>query len=379
MKKVVFFVPSLHTGGMERVLVNYANLFSDRGYDVTVLNFTGDDKGIVSGLNGVIHYQKNYMPVQNPLHASKNDLFRLNFRLLPWKWWIKLHSAEYLYKKYINGEYDVEIAFFGSEAIKIVSGSNKSNSIAWIHNVNVGSYIKPLGSYRKAKKVYHSIHKIVCVSNAAQKEIFNVFQRNDNVYVVNNPNDTKQIRKKAEEAYIEKNGLFTFVTVARFFDKQKGFIRLFGVVRRLLDEGYMFNLWLVGDGIDYERVKQDASSKKLTNVSFWGNQANPYPFIKCADMYLSPSYYEGFSMVMMEAVILGKPMLTTDVSGADEMLNGGEYGMIVDNTEEGIYEGMKTILDSTELYKHYCLKAEERKNYLSEEIIMDQVEAILED
>ena len=379
MRKVVFLVPSLHTGGMERVLVNYANLFSRRGYDVTVLNFTEDDDGIVSCFDNSIHYRKNYMPVQNILHASVKDLLKFNFRLLPWKWWIKFHSADYLYRKYINDKYDVEIAFFGSEAIKIISDSKIWNSMAWIHNVNVDSYIKPLGCYRKAKKVYNSIHKIVCVSEAAKKELYKVFQRIDNVYVINNPNDTEQIRKKANESHIEKNGLFTFVTVARFFDKQKGFIRLFGVVKRLIDEGYKFAIWLVGDGIDYETVKQEASAKELINVSFWGNRANPYPFIKCADMYLSPSYYEGFSMVMMEAVILGKPMLTTNVSGANEMLNGGEYGMIVDNNEEGLYKGIKAILDSPDLYKHYCAKAEERKDYLSEEKIMDQVKAVLEE
>ncbi len=84
-------------------------------------------------------------------------------------------------------------------------------------------------------------------------------------------------------------------------------------------------------------------------------------------------------MVMMEAIILGKPMLTTNVSGADEMLDGGKYGMIVENSEEGLYQGMKAILSDPGLYQHYCRMADERKDYLSEEKIMDQVEAILEE
>ena len=59
-KKVVFLVPSLGMGGMERVLVNYANLFVKRGYDVTVLNFTFDDPGIVEKLSDNVHYYKSY-------------------------------------------------------------------------------------------------------------------------------------------------------------------------------------------------------------------------------------------------------------------------------------------------------------------------------
>ena len=65
MKKVVFLVPSLGIGGMERVLVNYANMFFARGYDVTILNFTYDDEAIVSGLSSGIQYRSHYMPVKN--------------------------------------------------------------------------------------------------------------------------------------------------------------------------------------------------------------------------------------------------------------------------------------------------------------------------
>ena len=82
---------------------------------------------------------------------------------------------------------------------------------------------------------------------------------------------------------------------------------------------------------------------------------------------------------MMEAVILGKPILTTDVSGADEMLDGGKYGMIVENSEDGLYKGMKEILTNPELYQHYCNMAEQRKDYLNEDAIMDRLEAILEE
>ena len=81
----------------------------------------------------------------------------------------------------------------------------------------------------------------------------------------------------------------------------------------------------------------------------------------------------------MEAIILAKPMLSTEVSGAAEMLGGSEYGMIVENSEEGLYQGLKKILEDRVLFEHYVQKAEERKNYLSEGEIMERLGTILAD
>ena len=378
LKSVVILVPSLGMGGMERVCVNYANLFVKRGYSVTVLNFSYDEPSIVADFNEKVNYIKNYIPVQSVFNSSLKGLLKGRKRFLPWGKWIKFHSPEYLYKKYITEKYDIEIAFFGSEAIKILSGSKNKNSFGWIHNVNVESYINALGSLDKAKKTYNEINKLVCVSQQGKDEIQRVFGRSKDVFVVNNPNNTGLIRKKAEELTIDSNGVFTFVTIARFYDRQKGFLRLLDVCKRLNGDGLKYNVWLVGDGEDYNRVKEKAEELGLSNVKLFGKQGNPYVYIKSADAYLSSSYYEGFSMVMMEAVILSTPMLTTDISGAHEMLGDSEYGLIVENSADGLYEGMKKFITDKDMYAHYQKKAEERKDYLSEDRIMDQLEGYFE-
>lgn len=381
MKKVVFLVPSLGMGGMERVLVNYANLFVKRGYDVTVLNFTYDDPGIVDHFDERVHYKKNYAPVKNLFHSSIMDLLHLRFRLLPWSKWAIIHSPKYLYNKYITEYYDIEIAFYGNMSIKIVSGStNKlAKTVGWIHSVDIDQGMDFFGSIEKAKKIYRGIPKYICVSKESESKFKELISINNGVFCVNNPNDTQRIRLLALKSAGINKDLFTFVMVARFDDHAKGFLRLFDVCKKLNNDGFDYSVWLVGDGNDFDIVKAKATELSLDNITFYGKRANPYPYIYNADMYLCSSYYEGFSMVMMEAIILGKPMLTTDVSGADEMLDGGKYGMIVENSEEGLYKGMKEILTNPKLYQHYCKMADERKDYLDEEKIMDQVEAILEE
>lgn len=379
MKKVVFLVPSLSMGGMERVLVNYANLFSRRGYDVTVLNFTFDDEAIVSGFDEAIHYTKNYMPVKSIFRVSFRQILKGDVRLLPWEIWIKFHSASFLYKKYIKEFYNIEIAFFGMAALKIIGGSTNraAKKIGWLHNVNVESDIKWCGK-SVAQKIYGSVQTIICVSLSSAQKLKEVVGRSENVFVVNNPNDSMHIRALAHESIEIAKQNFTFIVVARIDNQQKGLFRLLQVCHRLNDEGASYTLWIVGEGNDFEKVRSQIQELKLANVKLLGKKENPYPYISNADIYLCSSYYEGFSMVMMEAVILGTPILSTAVSGADEMLDHGKYGMIVENSEEGLYQGMKTVLSNLELWKHYKKMAQIRKDYLSEEKIMDQVEAIIE-
>ena len=380
MKKVLFIVPSLTMGGMERVLVNYANLFHRYGYDVTVLNLTSDDPAIVNGFDAAIHYKKCYVPVPHIAHAPIKDLLRFRFRILPFRKWIQFHSARYLQKKYIREKYDVQIGFCGSPSIKIVSGCADSDvqTIGWIHGVNIHNDVPSMGSFKKAKKVYESIDKLLCVSQKAKENVESVFAVKK-AYVVNNPNDRHAILIKAKEEGTPQKKRFTFITVARIDELSKRFSRMLNVVKRLNDERYEFDYWIVGDGVDYSTVVEQARQLELNNVTFFGQQENPYKYMNAADMYVVTSAYEAFSMVMMEAIILAKPMISTNVSGANEMLAGGEYGMIVENSEQGLYEGLKKILEDSTLFAHYQVKAEERKNYLSEDEIMAKIEEILKD
>jgi len=365
-------------GGMERVFINYANLFIKRGYDVTVYNLTNDDEAIIKELDRSLKYYKNFMPVKHLLKAHIKDIFRLRFRILPITLWWKYHSAKYLYKKYITEEFDVEIAFFGIETIKIISGSTNKNAckIGWIHSSNCKQFF---GFVKNSEidKIYKNIQKIICVSIESKELIENKFGRFENLFVVNNPSNCEKIKTLSLEYLNIKKKKFTFINVSRIDDKSKGFLRLLSVCKRLNDENFVFDFWIVGDGLDREKVEAKVKEFRLKNIVLFGQQNNPYKYMVKADMYLCGSYYEGFSMTMSEAIILAKPILTTVVSGVSEMLGDGKYGFIVENSEEGLYQGMRRILTDRNLFEHYCQMADLRKDYLSEEKIMDKIEKII--
>ncbi|MEG1009463.1 MAG: glycosyltransferase, partial [Clostridia bacterium] len=78
---------------------------------------------------------------------------------------------------------------------------------------------------------------------------------------------------------------------------------------------------------------------------FLGVKSNPYPYIKECDLFLMSSRYEGYSIVLNEALILEKKILTTNTLGPKEILAGYNNYLICDADIQGIYIGLKFFLD----------------------------------
>lgn len=380
MKKIVFLIPSLGMGGMERVLVNYVNILVNNNYDVTVLNFTHTDNDLFELIDERVHYFDKYVPVPFFFHASLRDILKLNFRFLPWLKWIQFHSAKYLHKKYIKEKFDIEVGFCGSPAIKIVSGAESAGveRLAWIHGENIYNDIPQAGGFKKAKKIYGEISKIICVSDVAVEDITKVFDRKKNIYKLVNPNDTALIKKLANEK-VDRSTKLVFVCVGRIVFSDKGFDRVMRASSRLKEEGYDFETWFIGDGIDMDRLKNLKESLGVSNAVIWGQQKNPYKYMKSADVVVCPSIIEAYGMVVSEALILGKPVISTNTRGPVEILNNGEYGMVVDNSDDGVYLGMKQVLSTPGLLKRLQEKAYVAKNLFDSEKTIKEFEAILSD
>ena len=109
-----------------------------------------------------------------------------------------------------------------------------------------------------------------------------------------------------------------------------------------------------------------------------GSQNNPYPYIKNADLLVCASYFEGYNLTVAEALILGVPVLSTDCTGPNEILDRGRYGMIVENSKEGLYRGLKELMDNPEKLDYYKRKAKERLGFFDEEKTIKQITDLFE-
>lgn len=117
-------------------------------------------------------------------------------------------------------------------------------------------------------------------------------------------------------------------------------------------------MWFIaGDGAERERIQSAIDEEQLADrILLIGQQSNPYPYMRHADLLMNVSYHEAAPMVFLEAHMLGVPVFATRTSSADELLNDGETDFICENSEEGIRESFARLMDSPTVLR----KAKER-------------------
>ncbi|MBO4251192.1 MAG: glycosyltransferase [Clostridia bacterium] len=375
MKKILFILPWLKLGGLERVQVNIANALAEREYDVTVMTLNPEND-LKAELSDKVHYvYKPYKP-----HPIMRRIPYIRHKFYDDGMWETRALAKKLYRYYVGNEkYDVEIGFFRGLSIKIISGSTNKNSVklAWVHSDfrKAVGYKNNFKNMQGVKNAYAKFDKVVCVSNEAQDGFKAVIGDTGNLTTIYNLLPVKNIVSLSQQSCIEIKDKFTVLAVGHL-EAVKGYDRLLNVVKRLNDSGYDFDLWIIGFGSEENHLKAVIDQNKLKNVQILGYKSNPYPYMKQADLYVCSSRYEGYNLTVAEALILGTPVLSTDCAGPNEILDKGEYGVIVPNSEEGLCQGIKALLDNPEKMQYYKMKACERLDFFDEGKIVGKIEKL---
>ena len=214
------------------------------------------------------------------------------------------------------------------------------------------------------KACYEHFDGVACVSDSVRQSMLARFGEMSNLYVVYNPIDTNEIDIKLEENLPERGKETLFVCVGRLVE-QKGFDRLLPVCKKLNDEGFKYTVWILGEGSDREKLESYIQKNGLYNVKLLGNQKNPFVYMKQADWLLCASRHEGFNMVLHEAVYCECPIITTVNAGTKELLGNSQYGIVLENSDQAIEDGMREVLSNKEIRDKYHLSALERKDFVS--------------
>jgi glycosyltransferase involved in cell wall biosynthesis len=215
---------------------------------------------------------------------------------------------------------------------------------------------------------------ILAVSKQVKNSILSLNQNLTNkIKVLPNIVDRDVIISKSLQfdAKFQKNEI-NLVFVGRI-EKVKGLDRVLNCVQKLIKQDLRFCFHIVGDGSEKLMLEKITRDRQLSNyVLFHGFQDNPYPYIAAADIFVLSSYNEGYPMVLPEAMVLGKAILTTKVSGTAEILNDGEYGLIVENSEEALCNGLEKLLSSESDRIAFATKAKQgAQNFNAENFIRD--------
>ena len=360
MQKILIVIMSLYGGGAEKSLVNFLNELPENKFDVDLLLFkeTGMFLSQVPTWVNIIDTPERLRKLYSPVKKSGDMIFTKIIGTFFARIMTSNHNMrqgyrwERFYTKKVaqlDKEYDVAIAYTTGEAMFYVADKVKANrKITWIHN-----------DYKSAKHPsdykYFKDFELVTISNECAKLFMEEFaDSNKKVHNIANITSSKMTRSRADEFYPKEFNKEDkkILSIGRLCE-QKGFDIAILAAAILKTYKIDFKWFIIGDGTWRAKLQAMISDNNLDdNVFLLGTRENPYPYIKNCDILAQTSRYEGKSVVLDEAKILGAPILVTNYPTVSDQIEGME-GLIVDLTPEAIAEGLKKLITDDSFRKEY--------------------------
>ena len=359
-KRICFGITKLGIGGAERVLVDIANeLIQD--YDITIFTIYGGgelEKELNPNIKRISIYKKEKKSVLIPIYV--------------------LFCGKDIYKKYLKGHFDIDIAFLEGPITRIFAYKGNNKKIAWVHNdisrVFGEDYKSKIKKYID-KWFYKKYDKIIFVSEQNKKVFENVYgdisERKIIYNYINKERVLSLAKEKCDKSINSKNKKI-FITVSRLV-KQKAIDRLIRVHKRLIDEGLNHKIYVIGEGEELNNLTKLVNKLNVeSSFIFLGKKENPYPYINKADYFVLLSYFEGYGMVLEEAKILNKPILVTNTAAKEAVMNYDKK-TIIENKEDAIFEKMRNVLQG----KYIFLDEENGSYNYGNKYLLEQIKNIL--
>lgn len=367
MKKILFLIHDLGGGGAEKVLVNLVNNMDHRKFAISVMVLFG------GGVN-----EKKLSPEVELIICHKKNI-RGNSHIM------KLFTPKQLYHHYIKKHYDTVISYLEGPCARIVSGCDdpEAKTIGWIHCTMKDSKVFSLGfrNYNEAVHCYNQFDQLVFVSKSVQDSFNTIFDSTSKQCVLYNTNESERIFQMSLEEVSDiarDEDTLNWCGVGKL-TWNKGFDRMIRIQKKLKEEGVRSHLYILGDGEEKDNLSRQIETSSLQDcITMLGFQSNPYKYISKCDLFVCASHSEGFSTAATEALILGKPVCTVNVSGMYELLgDNNEWGIVTDNKDEALYFAIKKLLSDKTLIEKYTLLAKERGKSFNTEKTVHDVELML--
>lgn len=376
MKRLLIVNNMLRGGGVERLLQDLVWEWHDR-YEITVMTYE-----YAEGAAEILPDNVDYIS-PNILQPDRKDrMSRLWFKVRR-----RLHRIRFN-REFKARHYDAVIAIKDGLVMQRVATMDIPLRLAWNHtDYNSYYYTRYIFASADEERACMQRYKnVVCVSETVRKGIIDTIGDSGNLIVRYNPIPVSRILTLAREPLVDVEeartpGVTRFVTVGRL-NAQKGYDLLLEACHMLERDGYRFEVWVIGGpepgGEERDRLYRAKERMHVDSVQFLGLRQNPYKYIRCADWFLSSSIFEGYSLVSQEAAVLDVPLLLTDCSGVRELVGDNEYGLIMEISVIGIYEGMRHVMEDPSLHAHYKARIMERKEIVRYKEHIDAIEALLE-
>lgn len=357
-KKVIIAYPSMMIGGSTTSLLSILNRLDYSKYDVDLLlnSHTGEllDKipPQVNLLPPALRYTDKKKELIHRLLSPRYLLHYAVSKFIIRRDKVAIHGPQYLEMKDVEffreipDIYDVAIAFLEGDRCKFVARHiNANRKLAWIHiNYSDGKFEPKYD--REAMSAFDRVALVSQDCKAAYDKAFPELAERS--LVVENILSTEYVRSLAADRVdfkTDKNKI-NLVTLCRISFKSKGLDRAVVALSALKRERLINNLvwYIIGNGDDYKKLQEMITAEGLQeNIVLLGMQNNPYKYMKYMDMFFLPSRWEGKPMAVTEAFMVGLPVLATEYSSAREQIQCYKDGIVVENSTDGIYKGLKAV------------------------------------
>lgn len=388
--KVALVFDGLQVGGIEKVGVTYIKLFQDLGYEVTVINLDPkrtDLEAYIDNNTKIIHtiFPRKLAPEQYAQLTKQIWIgkwvypvihFILSLVVLIYKISLKCLNSVY------RDKFDLAIAFSGHfNDLTFVASNflNTSKRICWLHGTLYGYILISDGFVN----LYKKIKNLVVLSDNAQDEALAYNRRlNLNIFKLYNPVSFSDQQSNKEKVDSLKTKYGRFILMVGRFEYPKNQKMVVEAIKILHEEyGVDINMVFAGSGPTESEVKAYTALIPgiKEKVFFVGNQFDMQSYYQAAELLVHSSAYEGLPTVLLEAMALGIPVVTTDSkSGAGEIIQDNRYGLLseVGNAKD-MAKKVYRILTEQGLYEYYIDKGYERIKDFAPERIKTKLELIL--
>lgn len=378
MKKILILIDSFAGGGAEKVLYTFLEHWDKNKYQFNIVPIV--DIGVYANkVRSIPHI--NYNPI---ILDSKNRIKQI-WNAIKYKLIYHYLPKKIVYKLFIPKNNDIEIAFCEGFVTKLLSYSTnaKALKIAWVHT-DLVSNNWPLKnniyhSLSDTSFIYQKFHHVIGVSKSVCCGLQKQYKLN-NVQCIYNPINTEEILSYSNKSSsIKDNKSIQIVTVGRL-THIKGFDRLIWVIHQLVKKKNIpTKLQVIGEGEERHLIQKQIKELQLEDiVCLSGFKENPYPSMNNADIFVCSSREEGFSLAISEAMIIGIPIISTNCSGPKELLENGKYGMLVNNSKNGLLKGLLKMIENKQLRDYYQNKSKERSLIFRLENVLQQTYSLFD-
>lgn len=394
MKNIIIRSGSLRMGGLERVLIEVLQTIDKKKYNITLV--IDDDCGEGNIFEKDIPKEIPYYFLKSKKLIEKTEYYKEKRKKFIYKLMYNLYMNFETFimcknmKNLLNklDKVDLLIDFDAGASKYINKLRNINKKVVWIHN-SIPKLKKKKSKIERFGKRLENYDKVVAICDEMKEELGNIYPKIKNKIVrIYNPFDFERVLKlsndDSELNFAQKEELKKdyCLAISRLDTVQKDYLTLIKAFKILRDKKIYKKLYIIGDGPSKEEIQSMIKEYDLKEqIKLIGRFKNPYVWLKHCDFFIHSSKYEGFGLVLVEAAILNKLVISSNCPvGPTEILEQGKSGVLFDvgNTEM-LAEKLEKILSDKEIRKKYIENMDKRKYDFSKEKVIKEYEKLIDE